>query len=84
LLPVSGADVALAKSVTDTQAASAAIYYAVWWSLISFVSVQDVIENDRSMQELSIFLIPGFLMLCACIGSCFVVTKYLNRIYKAG
>ncbi len=55
-------------------------FYVVGWSLFSFGVVQEMMKydisiDDISMLEIFIYLILGFLVLFAWIGSCFVVTK---------
>ena len=69
-------------------------FYVVGWSLFSFGVVQEMMKydisiDDISMLEIFIYLILGFLVLFAWIGSCFVVTKscfvvtkYFNRISR--
>ncbi len=58
------------------------IFYIIFWSFTSFRGVQIMMEYDISMLQICISLIPESLLLFACIGSCFVVTKYFNRISK--
>ena len=58
------------------------IYYVVYWSFISFTSFQRMTKYDLSILDIFTILIPGSLMLFAWIGSCFVVTKYFNRISR--
>jgi len=61
------------------------ICYVIFWSFTSFRGVREMMKYDRydiSILDICISLIPESLLLFACIGSCFVVTKYFNRISK--
>ncbi len=61
------------------------ICYAIFWSFTSFRGVREMMKYDRydiGILDICISLIPESLLLFVCIGSCFVVTKYFNRISK--
>jgi hypothetical protein len=63
------------------------INYIICWSAFVFVGIQKIMKDGINIQEQYIYLILGILgslLLFACIASCFVVTKYLNRIYNTG
>lgn len=60
------------------------ILYVIFWSFTSFIFVQEMLKYNNNMLQICISLIPESLLLFACIGSCFVVTKYFNTLSKVG